>query len=66
MSNGIQFRGDPLRINWQARDDDVCAYCDAEIPENSVPLIVFQKRGELAAKFCDRCATECFGMETFE
>ncbi len=66
MSNSIRFRGDPLRINWQHRDEDICAYCDAPIPEDAVPLIVFQKRGALAAKFCDRCAEECFGMRTFE
>lgn len=48
---------DPMRLNWGGPDEPVshaCSYCDAEIPEDAVPLRIWREDG-WAAVFCDDC-----------
>ena len=38
-----------------------CSYCDAPIPEDAVPLRMWNEDG-WAVVFCDACAERWFGM----
>jgi hypothetical protein len=56
------------RVTW-GRPDSVrlvlCSYCSASIPEDSVPLIMWQKNGR-AAQFCDNCQRHWWGMSSYD
>ncbi len=58
---------DPSRVRWDdaeapVRDD--CSYCGALIPDDTVPLRMWNDRGD-GCVFCDACAAQWFGLETF-
>ena len=61
MVTSIKFKGDHQKINWSENDTNICRYCDDEIPEECVPLIIFSKT--MMAKFCDKCSETLFGLE---
>jgi hypothetical protein len=51
-------------VNWGRPDSPpsaLCSYCSAVIPEDSVPLIMWQADGH-AAQFCDECQAKWWGM----
>jgi hypothetical protein len=65
---------DPSRINWLGPDQTLiaegeeherCSYCSDAIPEDSVPLRMWNKAG-WGAVFCGHCQTVWFGMQSFE
>lgn len=65
---------DPARINWLAPDQPLiaeneeherCSYCGDAIPEESVPLRMWNQAG-WGAVFCDHCQTVWFGMQSFD
>jgi hypothetical protein len=44
-------------VGWGGPDEpvsDTCSYCDAVIPEDDVPLIMWDANG-WTAQFCDAC-----------
>jgi hypothetical protein len=55
------------RVTW-GRPDSVpsvlCSYCSAVIPEESVPLITWDRESGLTARFCDACMETWWGFET--
>lgn len=59
----LAFKGDPDRVIWSEFAEDDCSYCGATIPEETVPLRMWKEGGNLGAVFCDRCASECFGIK---
>jgi hypothetical protein len=53
-------------VNWGAPDElvtDECSVCEASIPEDSVPLRLWNNEG-WAAVFCDGCPEAIFGVRT--
>lgn len=56
------------RLKWGAPDapqSDNCSYCAAEIPDGSVPLILWRADGS-AIQFCAACQKRWWGMESYE
>ncbi len=56
------------RVRWDDADApqrDDCSLCGAAIPETSVPLRMWNERGD-GCVFCDACAKQWFGLETFD
>jgi hypothetical protein len=52
------------KVTWGRPDSPrsaLCSYCSAVIPEDSVPLIMWQADGH-AAQFCDECQIKWWGM----
>ena len=65
---------DPARINWLGPDQrliaedaesEVCSYCGDAIPEDAVPLRMWNKAG-WGAVFCEHCQTVWFGMRSYD
>jgi hypothetical protein len=55
------------RVRWDGAAEAVrndCSYCGAAIPEEAVPLRMWDARGN-ACVFCDPCAERWFGLETY-
>lgn len=56
------------RITWGRPDSPpsaLCSYCSAVIPDNEVPLIMWNQ-GSYSARFCERCMVTWFGFEPRE
>lgn len=54
-------------ISWGGPDEpqsDQCSYCGDEIPEDDVPLRLWNKDG-WAAQFCDACQERWWGVQNF-
>jgi hypothetical protein len=53
------------KVTW-GRPDSVpsalCSYCSAVIPEDSVPLVLWNAEG-YSVRFCDKCMKEQWGLE---
>jgi hypothetical protein len=52
------------RVKWGAPDEPVseeCSYCCTAIPEDSVPLMLFDQRS-WGAVFCDACMVTWWGF----
>lgn len=59
---------DPSKLNWGAPDQpqsDDCSYCGDAIPDDAVPLRMWNAEG-WAVVFCDTCTETWFGMQGFE
>ena len=57
---------DWTQVRWTgpyAPVDETCSYCGAAIPEESVPLRLWNKQ-HWAAVFCEACMAEWWGMQT--
>jgi hypothetical protein len=60
-------------FNWQAVSwggptepvADDCSYCDEPIPEDGMPLILWNKDG-WCARFCTICQAKWWGIKKFE
>ena len=53
------------KITWGRPDSPpsaLCSYCSAVIPDESVPLIMWNQ-ADYAARFCERCMVTWFGFE---
>jgi len=53
-------------VNWGGPNEpasDDCSYCGDEIPEDCVPLILWNKDG-WCARFCDHCMATWWGIKT--
>ena len=53
-------------VSWGGPDEppsDKCSYCGDELPEDSVPLMMWNKDG-WAAQFCDTCQVRWWGLES--
>jgi hypothetical protein len=51
-------------VSWGGPDEPVaeeCSYCDAPIPDDGVPLILWNEEG-WCARFCDACQERWWGM----
>lgn len=56
------------RITWGRPDSVVsvlCSYCAASIPEDAMPLRVWQEDGS-AAQFCDDCQRRWWGLQSYD
>ena len=56
---------DASRINWGRPDSPpsaLCSYCSAVIPDDDVPLIMWNQ-ASYAARFCEACMVTWFGFE---
>ena len=59
---------DWTRVRWSgpyAHVDDTCSYCGAAIPEEHVPLRLWDDDSN-AAVFCYGCMREWWGMEMYD
>ncbi len=66
MTNAIEPKPgfDWSKVQWGAPDDvvsDDCSYCGAAIPDEAVPLRLWNQDG-WAAVFCDGCMATWWGM----
>ena len=55
---------DWAKVTWGRPDSQpsvLCSYCSAVIPEDSVPLMMWNARG-YAVQFCDECQAKWWGM----
>ena len=55
-------------VNWGGPDQvrtDKCSYCDADLAEDDVPLILWNSRG-WCAEFCRACQKTWWGVESFD
>ncbi|MFZ1109888.1 MAG: hypothetical protein WAN43_16255 [Rhodomicrobium sp.] len=55
---------DWTRLTWGRPDSPpsaLCSYCSAVIPEDSVPLIMWDKKGR-SIRFCDACMETWWGF----
>jgi hypothetical protein len=53
------------RVSWGAPDEpasDDCSYCDLEIDEEEMPLIMWNAEG-WCARFCEACQRKYWGMQ---
>jgi hypothetical protein len=70
---------DPARINWLGPDQPLiaeneeherCSYCGDAIPEDSVPLRMWNRAGPdgaiWGAVFCDHCMTAWWGFRIYD
>ena len=51
-------------VSWRGPDEpasEVCSYCDAGIPEDDVPLILWNRDG-WCARFCHDCQRRWWGL----
>jgi hypothetical protein len=55
----VQWTGPYALVEWER-----CSYCGSAIPEEGVPLRMWNDEG-WAAVFCDACMREWWGMESF-
>lgn len=56
---------DPLLVSWGAPDQPrttTCSYCSEPLPEDGVPLILWNSTG-WCAEFCESCQQKWWGME---
>jgi hypothetical protein len=56
---------DWARVTWGRPDSPpsvLCSYCSASIPDDEVPLMMWNSDG-YAAKFCERCQDKWWGMK---
>ena len=54
-----------LMVQWRGPKQtpgDRCSYCGAVIPDDDVPLMMWNKEG-WCAQFCEACRLKCWGME---
>jgi hypothetical protein len=53
------------RVHWHAKaeDEEHCSYCGLAIPEETVPLRLFDQQRDTAAVFCDECMVTWWGFE---
>ncbi|HTI78930.1 MAG TPA: hypothetical protein VL614_00615 [Acetobacteraceae bacterium] len=52
-------------VSWGGPDEPMattCSYCDAELDDDFVPLIIWNK-DSWAAQFCEACCRTWWGME---
>jgi hypothetical protein len=52
------------KLTWGRPDSPpsvLCSYCSAVIPEDSVPLILWNDEG-WSVRFCDKCQKAVWGM----
>jgi hypothetical protein len=59
---------DWMKVNWGGPEEPVsddCSYCGDAIPEESVPLRLWNAEG-WAAVFCDHCSAAWFGLQSFD
>lgn len=57
-----------MAVSWGGPEEVVseeCSYCEAPIPENSCPLIMYNHDG-WTARFCRACQESWWGMKTFD
>ena len=55
-------------VSWGGPDEppaEDCSYCDAPIPDESVPLMIFNPEG-WCARFCDKCQRLWWRVEKCE
>ena len=55
------------QVRWRGPEETVaeqCSYCDAELSDDSIPLMLFKQDGS-AARFCDECQERWFGIRSF-
>lgn len=53
------------KVTWGRPDSQpsvLCSYCSAVIPEDSVPLMMWNAKG-YAAQFCDECQAKWWGFK---
>jgi hypothetical protein len=53
-----------MAVSWGGPDElvsDYCSYCDALIPDEDVPLIIWNEAGWMA-RFCDACQRRWWGL----
>lgn len=53
------------KLTWGRPDSPpsaLCSYCSAVIPEDSVPLIMWNTEGA-SVRFCDKCMKDHWGVE---
>ena len=56
------------QVNWGGPDEtrtEHCFYCGDAIPEDSVPLMMWNAEG-WCAEFCNHCQATCWGIESFD
>ncbi len=56
------------KVTWGRPDSPrsaLCSYCSAVIPDDSVPLIMWDTQS-YAIQFCEACQAEWWGMQSFE
>lgn len=57
-----------MAVSWGGPDELVateCSYCDAPIPEDDMPLRIWNE-DSWAAVFCRKCQKDWWGMTTFD
>lgn len=55
------------RVRWDDANEPVrdnCSYCSAPIPEDAVPLRMWNECSD-GCVFCDACSADIFGLQTF-
>ncbi len=55
-------------VSWGGPDEPAaedCSYCDAPIPDDSVPLILWNN-ASWCARFCEACQERWWGMTRLE
>lgn len=53
-----------MRVSWGGPDERVaetCSYCDAQLEDEEVPLIIWNANG-WCARFCHHCQRTWWGM----
>jgi hypothetical protein len=53
-------------VSWGGPDEvvsETCSYCDAPIPEDDTPLILWNAEG-WCARFCLKCCADWWGLLT--
>jgi len=62
------------RVNWLGPDQPIiadgedlerCSYCGDEIPDDRVPLRIWDELG-WGAVFCGHCEAACWGLQSFD
>jgi hypothetical protein len=57
-----------MAVSWGGPDEPAsttCSYCDAPIPDDDCPLILFNDLG-WCARFCRACQVRWFGFQACE
>ena len=54
------------RVKWSRYAEDDCSYCGDAIPEDTVPLRLFDEKRNLGAVFCDHCMAAWWGMRSYD
>jgi hypothetical protein len=58
----------PMLIKWGGPDEprtETCSYCEAPLPEDDVPLILWNDDG-WCAEFCRGCQEKWWGLKSFD